>query len=71
MPCVCVGWQDPFGAGMRVSTKYAYRGGKLCATIALPNPASGTIFGMYLIDVHPKGVANTLAEICLPGLTSA
>lgn len=47
--------QDPFGAGMRISTRYAYRGGRLCATISIPNPASGTIFGMYLIDIHPKG----------------
>jgi hypothetical protein len=47
--------QDPFGAGMRISTHYAYLGGRLCATIAIPNPTSGTIFGMYLIDIHPKG----------------
>jgi hypothetical protein len=47
--------KDPFGAGMRISTHYAYLGGRLCATIALPNPTSGTIFAMYLIDIHPKG----------------
>jgi hypothetical protein len=40
---------------MRISTHYAYLGGRLCATIALPNPTSGTIFAMYLIDIHPKG----------------
>lgn len=49
--------QDPFGAGMRISTHYAYLGGRLCATISIPNPTSGTIFGMYLIDIHPKGEA--------------
>lgn len=54
MDCVlCV--QDPFGAGMRISTQYAYLGGRLCATITIPNPTSGTIFAMYLIDIHPKG----------------
>lgn len=47
--------QDPFGAGMRISTHYAYLGGRLCATISIPNPTSGTIFAMYLIDIHPKG----------------
>lgn len=47
--------QDPFGAGMRISTHYAYLGGRLCATISLPNPTSGTIIAMYLIDSHPKG----------------
>lgn len=40
---------------MRISTHYAYLGGRLCATIRIPNPTSGTIFGMYLIDIHPKG----------------
>jgi hypothetical protein len=40
---------DPFGAGMRISTRYAYRGGKLCATVAIPKPTSGTIFAMYLV----------------------
>eukprot|EP00775_Hariotina_reticulata_P006081 gene6081-6321_t len=47
--------QDPFGAGMRVSSRYAYLGGTLCAWVSLPEPTSGTIFGMYLIDRHPKG----------------
>jgi hypothetical protein len=47
--------QDPFGAGMRITTPYAYFGGRLCATISIPTPTSGTIFGMYLIDYHPKG----------------
>ncbi|KAF8066204.1 ycf42 [Scenedesmus sp. PABB004] len=46
---------DPFGAGMRVSTRYAYLGGKVCAWLRIPEPTSGTIFGMYLIDIHPKG----------------
>jgi hypothetical protein len=47
--------QDPFGAGMRISTRYAYLGGKVCAWLTIPEPTSGTIFGMYLIDIHPKG----------------
>lgn len=50
--------KDPFGAGMRISSRYAYLGGKLCAWVVLPEPASGTIFGMYLIDTHPKGDAD-------------
>ncbi|WIA13910.1 hypothetical protein OEZ85_002481 [Tetradesmus obliquus] len=50
---------DPFGAGMRISTRYAYLGGKVCAWLTIPEPTSGTIFGMYLIDVHPKGSERT------------
>lgn len=46
---------DPFGAGMRISTRYAYLGGKVCTWLQIPNPTSGTIFGLYLIDIHPKG----------------
>jgi hypothetical protein len=51
--------QDPFGAGMRISTRYAYLGGKVCAWLQIPEPTSGTIFGMYLIDIHPKGELGT------------
>lgn len=47
--------QDPFGAGLRISTANAWLAGRLSATIRIPNPTSGTIFAMYLIDVHPKG----------------
>ena len=47
--------KDAFGAGGRVGTAYAYLGGKICAWMQNPNPQSGTIVGMYLIDIHPKG----------------
>jgi hypothetical protein len=47
--------QDAFGAGARVGTKYAYKGGKICAWMKNPDPRPGTIIGMYLIDAHPKG----------------
>jgi hypothetical protein len=40
---------------MRISTRYAYLGGKVCAWLRVPEPQSGTIAGMYLIDSHPKG----------------
>lgn len=54
--CCCYNrLQDPFGAGMRISTRYAYLGGKVCTWLQIPEPASGTIFGLYLIDSHPKG----------------
>jgi hypothetical protein len=66
MPCIPTP-QDPFGAGMRVSTRYAYKAGKVCAWMRNPDPRSGTIIGMYLIDVHPKGEDVDEAEGCLSG----
>jgi hypothetical protein len=59
----CIILQDPFGAGMRISTRYAYLGGKVCAWLQIPEPTSGTIFGMYLIDIHPKGECK-LQQCC-------
>lgn len=41
---------------MRLSTRFAYLGGKVCARLQIPKPTSGTIFGLYLIDVHPRGM---------------
>jgi hypothetical protein len=55
MLCCMLLLQDAFGAGMRLTTKYAYKAGSVCAWMRYPDPRSGTIVGMYLIDVHPKG----------------
>jgi hypothetical protein len=61
--------QDAFGAGMRLTTKYAYKAGSVCAWMRYPDPRSGTIVGLYLIDVHPKGecVRSPWLDDCILG----
>jgi len=53
---------DPFGAGARVSSKYAYKSAKVCSTMRYPHPTSGTIVGFYLMDFHPTGSLRNMTK---------